>query len=185
MHPALFYFPGDKLSLAELCSARLDGHVVEIDEAYMPADTVEGPSARATAIAPLVPEGTAAIGPSAAWVHGAGDTPPTLHHIQRAEERRRRIVTGLRTEYHDVPLSPGRAIRIGPTLVTDPLHTMVDLARMCHRHPGFARWARALALIAPDLAPLAHDELRRRPRVPGKLRGLELLRELSDDARTR
>ena len=35
------YFAGDRLSLAELACARLDGDVVEIGDAYMPADAVE------------------------------------------------------------------------------------------------------------------------------------------------
>ena len=35
------YFPHDRLSPAELSAARLDGHVVELGEGYIPADAVE------------------------------------------------------------------------------------------------------------------------------------------------
>ncbi|MGB3375372.1 MAG: hypothetical protein WBA87_09550, partial [Microbacterium sp.] len=65
MHPALFYRPGDRLSAVELSAARLDGHVIEIGEGYMPMDTVEGADARATSVADLIPVNTAACGPTA------------------------------------------------------------------------------------------------------------------------
>ena len=54
MHPALFYLPGDRLMQPELSAARLDGHVVEMGEGYIPADVVEGPEARAAALRSLI-----------------------------------------------------------------------------------------------------------------------------------
>ena len=178
MHPSLFYFPGGRLTLPELCSARLDGHLVEIDEAFMPADTIEGPAARATALAPLLPQGTAFIGPSAAWIQGAGDAAPAVHHVQRAGPRRVRVPPLPRRVLHESPLDPTRTMSLCSVRLTAPVHTLVDLARMSPRLPDFERWARALALVCPGLATTAHEELRRRERLPGKRRGLALLEEL-------
>lgn len=72
MHPALLYLPGTRLSLPELTAARLDGHVVELGDAYVPADTVEGVDARAASVAAGIPDRMGACGPTAAWIHGAG-----------------------------------------------------------------------------------------------------------------
>lgn len=185
MHSALFYFPGERLSLSELCAARLDGHLVEVGDAYMPADTVEGPSARATAVAGFIPEGTAAMGPTAAWIHGAGDGPPTTHHVQRAVPRRVRVPHLPRRRFHDIPLAADDGQLIGPVLVTTPVRTLCDLARLSPTHPSFTQWARALAALDPSLATAARVSLSDRGRVPGKRHGLALLSELGAAATTR
>ena len=41
MASPFLYQIDDRLSLAELTAARLDGHLVELGEAYIPADAVE------------------------------------------------------------------------------------------------------------------------------------------------
>ena len=48
------YFADDRLSTAELASARLDGDVVEVGEAYMPADAVETRELRAASLRPMI-----------------------------------------------------------------------------------------------------------------------------------
>ncbi|MBS1907155.1 MAG: SAM-dependent methyltransferase, partial [Actinobacteria bacterium] len=92
MRGAFLHLPGDRLSLPELTAARLDGDVVELGEAYAPADLVETPALRAAALAPLVQgmQNAAFAGMSAAWIHGAGDAPPELHELQSATGRRLR-----------------------------------------------------------------------------------------------
>ncbi len=65
------YFPGDRLSRTELSAARLDGHVVEVGEAYMPADAVETRELRAGSARPWLSAALALTHESAAWVHGA------------------------------------------------------------------------------------------------------------------
>ncbi|MGC5083468.1 hypothetical protein, partial [Escherichia coli] len=64
------YFPGERLSLAELTAACLDGLLAPIGEGFMPADAVETTWMRARSLAPLVGERWAAVRVSAAWVHG-------------------------------------------------------------------------------------------------------------------
>ena len=54
MHPAFLYLPGERLTIPELSAARIDGHLVDLGEGYIPADLIESPSARAAAIAALV-----------------------------------------------------------------------------------------------------------------------------------
>lgn len=185
MHPALFYLPGEKLSLPELCSARLDGHVVELGEGFMPSDTVEGPSARARGIAPLVRRGTAVMGPSAAWIHGAGDAPPVRHHFQRAVRRRLRVAFDRRIVFHDIVLPESSQVTIGSLIVADAARTLCDLARMSPVYPEFTRWARALAAVHPDACALARALLHATGRVPGKAHGLALLAELTRAAEMR
>ena len=60
------YFADDRLSTAELASARLDGDVVEVGEAYMPADAVETRELRAASLRPMIPAALAVIRESAA-----------------------------------------------------------------------------------------------------------------------
>ena len=179
MHPALFYLPGEKLSLAELCAARIDGHVVELGEGYTPADTVEGPAARARGIAALVPAGTAVMGPSAAWIHGAGDAPPARHHIQRAVPHRLRVGAEPRVVYHDMLLPEPDQVTVGPLVVSDATRTLCDLARMSPGAPDFAWWAHRLAETQPHVVAPAARLLASAGRVPGKVRGLALLAELA------
>ena len=85
MTSPFLYFVDERLSLAELSAARLDGHLIEVDAAYMPADTVETPSARAASLGPLLRDLMAATHLSAAWVHGVISEPPSRHTVQRAE----------------------------------------------------------------------------------------------------
>lgn len=167
MHPALFYLPGDRLTQPELSAARLDGHVVEIGEGYIPADLVEAPAARAAALRSLILPGMAASGPSAAWIHGAGDDPPSPHHARRAVDRRLRASVSARLVFHDSQLASCDIVHIGGLAVSTPLRTMIDLALGIHREPVLASWAAALAEVSPELVPAAAEEMRGLHRVPG------------------
>lgn len=181
MHPVLFYRPGERLSLPELTAARLDGHVVEVGEGYMPADTIEGCDARATSIAHLVPERTAACGASAAWIHGAGDRPPAVHHIRRAGNRRLRAAPTARVVYHDAVVPSDGIVTIGGVAVTGRLVTAAQLAFSAHRHRDDEHWLRALLQISPGLAERARDHIGALPRMPGRRMSLELLDGLLAD----
>ncbi len=178
MHTALLYLPERRLSLAELCAARLDGHLVEVGEGFMPADTVESPAARALAIGHLVPAGTAVMGPSAAWIHGAGDGPPARHHILRSSAKRVRAPTSPRVLLHEMQIGAGDAVHFGPVAVTSALRTLCDLARLSPQHPDFAAWALLLAESHPGLAARACAAVTAWDRTPGKRRTLEFLRTL-------
>lgn len=179
MHPTLFYLPGVRLSQPELSSARLDGLLVEVGEGYMPADTPEGASARAAAIAPLLRTGLAASGPSAAWIHGAGDAAPARHHAHRASARRVRAPSGSRVVFHDGAVPEDDLMHIAGVAVTTPLRTMLDLVLGCTRHPEHEGWARALAEVWPPLVGEAVENLQSRRRVPGRRGAILLLDSLS------
>lgn len=179
MHPALLYLPGVRLSEAELSAARIDGHVVEVGDAYVPADLIEGSDVRASAVASLVRAGTAASGPTAAWIHGAGDGPPGVHHVRRCVERRIRATTNSRLVFHDTVVASSELESIGGILVTTPVRTMLDLATTVHRDPRVLTWMDKLALVSPDVPEEASAMLRRMSRVPGSRAGRAVLDRLA------
>lgn len=146
VHPVFLYIPGERLSQAELCAARLDGDVIELGDVYTPADLVESATTRARGIehhrqghAQL-----AFVGPSAAWIHGAGDQPPNHHHLQRTTLRRTRLRSTVRATLHGSVLHDGDVIEIGGILVSAPERTLLDLARWSEREPAHMTWARRM-----------------------------------------
>ncbi|WP_165808038.1 MULTISPECIES: type IV toxin-antitoxin system AbiEi family antitoxin [unclassified Microbacterium] len=183
MHPAFLYVPGARLSQAELSAARIDGHVFEIGEAYAPADLVETADLRAASVAVFVHPGTAASGPTAAWIHGAGDAAPSVHHVKRAVDRRLRPRTSARLVFHDTVLPAPDMQLIGGIAVSTPARTMLDLATALHRDPRMQAWMERLALLRPGLPAETAPVLRSLRRVPGSRVGLAALERL--DLRTR
>jgi hypothetical protein len=179
MHPAFLYLPGTRLSQAELSAARIDGHVVELGEAYIPADLVESADARASTLAPLVRPGTAASGPTAAWIHGAGDAPPAVHHVKRSADRRLRPRTSGRLVYHDTLLAASDLQVLGGIAVSTPQRTLLDLAVTLHRDPRVLPWMDQLARVFPGLATEAAAALRTLRRVPGSRAGTAALERLA------
>ncbi|OAN41010.1 type IV toxin-antitoxin system AbiEi family antitoxin [Microbacterium sp. H83] len=179
MHPAFLYLPGDRLALPELSAAALDGHVVAVGEGFIPADLVEGPSTRATSLARLIPAGTVASGPTAAWIHGARDAPPALHHVRRVARRRIRPALDRRVTMHDVHVPDPELVRLGGVAVLTPLRTMVDLALGLHRDESLMRWMIGLAHVDPALPSDAIDVLASLGRVPGKRAGRAALTRIS------
>lgn len=179
MHPAFLFLPGVRLSPAELSAARIDGHVVELGEAYVPADLVETADLRARTLAALVRPGTAASGPTAAWIHGAGDAPPSVHHVKRAVDRRIRPQTNGRLVFHDTLLAASDQQVIGGIAVSTPVRTLFDLATTLHRDPRVLPWMDHLAGVLPGLAADAAAAVRSLNRVPGSRAGLAALERLA------
>jgi hypothetical protein len=179
VHPAFLYLPGERLSLPELSAARLDGHVFELGDAYVPADLVETAALRASTIARLVPAGAAAAGPSAAWIHGAGDAPPVVHHVRRCVERRIRATGSVRLVFHDTVLPASALMTLAGVPVTTPRRTMLDLATTLHRDPRVLWWMDRLALACPGTPDAAAEALRAMRRVPGSRAGLAALERLA------
>ncbi|WP_295010640.1 type IV toxin-antitoxin system AbiEi family antitoxin [uncultured Microbacterium sp.] len=165
---------GDRLSPAELSAARLDGHVVELGEAYVPADLVETAALRALSLATVLPrsEGVAFAGMSAAWIHGAGDAPPRVHEIQSASGRRLRSAPVTRLIVHDVALGHHDVRRIGTVAVASPERTLIDLLRWPPTVPERAVWARALAEADPTLV----TRILTRAEVDGRGPGMDRVR---------
>nr|WP_201469795.1 type IV toxin-antitoxin system AbiEi family antitoxin [Microbacterium hydrocarbonoxydans] len=167
MHPAFLYLAGSALTVAELTAARIDGDLFEIGDGYIPADLVEARSTRASSIAHLIPIDTAASGPSAAWIHGAGDAPPAIHHVRRAVERRIRSTRRARIVLHDTSVASTELEVLGGVLVMTPARTMVDLALGLHRDESLMRWLVLLSEVDETLIDAAIRHIERLARVPG------------------
>ncbi|MDF2492003.1 MAG: hypothetical protein K0Q58_581 [Microbacterium sp.] len=129
MTSVFLYFPGERLSPAELSAACLDGHLVGLGEGYVPADTVETSALRAASLRAVAGPQLAAILESAAWVHGALDEPPARHRLQRTSARRLHEPIGRRFVYRDPQLPAADIVRIGDVAVTSVPRTVADLAR--------------------------------------------------------
>lgn len=179
MHPAFLYVPGERLSQTELSAARIDGHVVEVGDAYIPADLVEGPDVRASTVAALVRAGTAACNQTAAWIHGAGDLPPGVHHVKRCVDRRIRPVTSSRVVFHDTMIPAADVQTLAGVAVTSPARTMLDLATTLHRDPRVLPWMDLLAVACPGTPEAALDALQDLRRVPGSRMGSAALQRLA------
>jgi len=123
------YFADDRLSTAELTAARLDGDLVEIGEAFMPADAVETRELRAASFRSIGGPERAVTHASAAWVHGAIPDPPLIHTLQRAGPTRAAFPLDARIRFRDVALPAGDIELISGVAVTTPVRTLVDLVR--------------------------------------------------------
>jgi hypothetical protein len=145
MPSPFLYYVGDRLSLAELTAARLDGDVVELGDAYIPADAVETRALRAGSLAALLGDTLAATHLTAAWVHGALPSPPARHTVQRAVARRLHRMPSRHLVYRDLAVDPADLALIGGVRVTTPLRTLIDLARVDDDDHG-----RAARLVADD-----------------------------------
>ncbi|MFB7842506.1 type IV toxin-antitoxin system AbiEi family antitoxin [Microbacterium sp. NPDC056052] len=153
MRNAFLHVPGDRLSLAELTAARLDGDVVGLGEAFAPADLVETAVLRASSLTSLIAgmRDAAFAGMSAAWIHGAGDAAPEPHELQSASGRRLRAPATRRIIVHDPILDPADMQRLGGVAVTTPERTLIDLLRWPVTLPERHDWARLLVEADPPL----------------------------------
>lgn len=170
------YFTGDRLSGAELTSARLDGDLIEVGDAYMPTDTVETPALRAASLRPRVPDALAVTRESAAWIHGAVPEAPTRHTVQRRRLLRVHQVIDARLHYRDQLLAKDSTIRIGGVWVTTLAHTLADLVRGSLAGEDTTAYIEAILQHAPGIAARAATVLRHGPGLHYKRPALEYLR---------
>jgi len=124
------YFPGDRLSRAELTAACLDGDLVALGDAYIPADAVETTALRAGSLRETLGDTLAATHLSAAWVHGGLPWPPARHTVQRAVPRRLHVVPDRRVVYRDPQVPTHDLELVGGVRVTTASRTLADLARV-------------------------------------------------------
>lgn len=169
------YFADDRLSLAELTAARLDGDLVEVGEAYMPADAVETAALRAGSLLRLLGDTLAATHLTAAWIHGALPLQPTRHTVQRAVSRRLHIVPDRQVWYRDRAVPPEELQTIGGIRVTTAAKTLADLSRV--DDDEHARAARLLAIASPGSVAAAIGQLERSA-LPFKRHALAFLRAI-------
>ncbi|GAA1845998.1 hypothetical protein ACFQZV_09665 [Microbacterium koreense] len=183
MGSPFLYYTDDRLSSAELSAARLDGHVVEVGDAYIPADAVETAALRAESLRDVLGTTLAASHLTAAWIHGAGHEAPVRHTVQRAVQRRIHAVLDARVRYRDSRVEVDDLVLIGGMWVTSVPRTLADLARVDdddHRH--------ALALLialTPTEVPHALEWLRTHRGVPGKRVAIAALRTAGQEDWTR
>ena len=177
MPSPFLYFADERLSPAELSAARLDGHLVELGEAYIPADAVETRELRAGSLQSLLGDTLAATRLSAAWIHGALNEPPSRHTVQRAVARRLHQVVGRRFIYRDLRVDPLDLVRICGVWVTLPARTLADLSRV--GDDEHARAARMMADAAPGLAEQAVVWLQTHGALPNKRAALSLLSDFA------
>lgn len=170
------YFAGDRLSAAELAGARLDGDVVEVGEAYMPADAVETRELRAGSLRRRVPPTLAVVRESAAWVHGAVPDAPARHTVQRRSPLRLHHVIDPRLAYRDQRLTTDDVMMVSGVWVTSPARTLADLVRALHGGEPVRRHVDALLLWRPGLAHDAMAVLERGSTVHHKRPALAFLR---------
>ncbi|SFS04914.1 hypothetical protein SAMN04487846_1892 [Microbacterium sp. cf046] len=177
MPSPFLYFADERLSPAELSAARLDGHLVELGDAYIPADAVETRELRAGSLQALLGETLAATHLSAAWVHGALPEPPARHTVQRAVARRLHQVIGRRLHYRDLCVDPSDLLSISRVWITAPVRTLADLARVDDAE--HARAARLLMDAEPGLAEEAIEWLETHGALPHKRAALAFLRAVT------
>ena len=178
MGSPFLYFTDDRLSRAELTAACLDGHLVALGDAYIPADAVETRALRAGSLSRVLGDTLAATHLTAAWIHGALLAPPARHTVQRAVARRLHVVPDGRLVYRDLTVAPEDLHRIGGVLVTTPARTLADLARTDddeHRRAALQLMALEPAAVAPAIEGLEQR------RLPGKRLALAWLRALDAD----
>lgn len=180
------YLVGERLSQAELTAARIDGDLVEVGDAFMPADAVETAQLRAGSLRALVPPRLAATRATAAWVHGAIAEAPLRHCVQRATPSRIHHVLDRRLQYSDRPLPADHVMTIAGVAVTIPERTLTDLVRD-HQGGDARAGALAEAMIAwePGLAQRTALWLAAAPPMHNKRPALRRLRERAQEEVTR
>ncbi|GAB3270334.1 SAM-dependent methyltransferase [Microbacterium lacusdiani] len=171
-------FDHDGLSPAELSAARLDGELVAVGDAYVPADALETPTLRAATLRGILGGSLVAIGLTAAWVHGASGVPPRVHHAQRTAARGVARPVDRRIRFRDTPIAVEDTVLLGGVRVSDPARTLVDLVREFH-DPDSAAAARRLA--TPPLIEQALAWIDAHRRFGGRRPAAEILRSLRGD----
>jgi hypothetical protein len=172
MGSPFLYFANDRLSRAELTAARLDGDVVELGEAFIPADAVETAALRAGSLAGILGGTLAATHLSAAWIHGVLLFPPRRHTVQRSTARRVHVAPDRNVVYRDLAVSAEDLDLLGGIRVTTPVRTLMDLARTGDEE--HERAAREFGEACPEVSAQAIRRLKSGT-LPHKRRALALL----------
>jgi hypothetical protein len=176
MPSPFLYFADGRLSEAELSAARLDGHLVELGDAYIPADAVETTALRAGSLGGLLGDTLAATHLSAAWIHGFLHEPPARHTVQRAVPQRLHHVISRRLVYRDPRIDETDLVRLGGVWVSTPVRMLADLSRV--PDDEYARAAVQVAAAEPALITGAVSWFETRGAVPHKRTAIAFLRGL-------
>jgi hypothetical protein len=134
------------LALAELCSARLDGEIYALGDAWCPIDVSDGPANRARTLTLLMPSAAVAERASAAWIYGLAPE-PACHEVHLDSRARRHVAPSVRLHVREVNDPFADTLDFEGVRVTAPLRTAVDLA-LCRHQLGDPEEARLIALLA-------------------------------------
>lgn len=182
MPSPFLYFAGERLSLTELASARLDGDLVEVGDAYMPTDAVETVELRAASLRASVPDAVAVTRQSAAWVHGATPDAPVRHTVQRRSSARPHHVLDPRLAYRDQLLEAEAVVCVAGLWTTTPERTLADLVRLLCAGEDVSSSVEALLAWRPGIAAAALRVLERGRAVHYKRPALAYLRARTEQA---
>lgn len=167
------------LPTEELIAATLDGEAFVIGDGFAPVDQIESPTHRAVSLAALTGSRLVAERSTAAWVHGALDSPPVVHEFCVNAAARYRIVGASRVAIREVIVSPSEIVTFGAVRVTSARRTALDLVR--RRGPLVEEDIRAihrLADIGRFTVASLRTEVAARHRLPGKRAALSELDRL-------
>jgi hypothetical protein len=166
------------LPLAELCAARLDGQLFQVDEAYSPVDQPELPATRAASLAIHCEQRLIAEQRSAAWIWGASALPPRRHELCASLGARARPTYVQRTLVREVVIDENDIVVIGGVQVTTPLRTIADLARFSSQFGTDEKeLVRRLLVIGGLSLDDCRQHLDRRQNLPLKIRAWKRLQE--------
>ncbi|MFS4505985.1 hypothetical protein ACMA46_07085 [Clavibacter sp. Sh2141] len=168
------------LPLAELCSARLDGEVYEVDACYSPVDELASPWLRAAALAAQVPSRLIAERLTAAWVHGAVRTPPRTHEYCVDTVARCHPPTLRNVRIREVVLDERDTVVLAGLRVTTPLRTLCDITRtVADLSPRHESACLGLLALPGVTAAAAREHLAASGALPDKRRALTRLDALA------
>ena len=159
------------LPLAELCAARLDGELAQLDALWCPVDEPQTSAARASAVSLQWPGRLIAERHTAAWIWGAQALPPATHELCSSLGARARPLQHWRVAVREVAIDADEYTWVAGLRVTTPLRTVVDIARSATRFDAderaVIRSLMAQGGVSLDDCRLALD---RRRNLPGKRR---------------
>ncbi len=177
--------PGVQFILAELHAMKLDGVLHHVyGEAFLPTGISETPELRAAALALAVPAslvGRAIVGQlSAAWIYGCAPSPQPLALLLNSGGKSALLPPLSGCSLRQVHIRPVEVWKLAGAYVTSPLRTAVDVARTAPL--PLARAVLESMTAQPELGCSVGGimaELSQAAHVPGRIRGLALLRSMA------
>lgn len=172
------------LSVAELSAAALDGDLQRVSRtAYAPIRLPASEIVRARAAREVLTGGLAAVGITAAWIHGVTPHEPDPHHVQRIEDAPARRHWQAGVVVHTWPLPRADALEIAGTHVATLERTFYDLARAAFTGGADAAHRDAIGWFArhSELHPRLIEWLNRGRRLRYTKRAAQLLEPGQDD----
>jgi hypothetical protein len=115
---------------SELHAATLDGELFRVGAGFCPVDELESPRHRALSLTALLPSRMIAERRTAAWVLGLRREPPAPLELCALSSERSRAVNPAGAIVREVVIEDAELMRVGGLRLTNPLRTVLDLARV-------------------------------------------------------